>query len=348
MATNDSEHDAEVRALLRQAAAAGQVDAGRAARVRAAVHAEWKGSRPRRRVLPAPRWIAAAAAAGVVLAVVMARPWDRVEPAPPLSSAPPLAAVRYVAGSVTGLTGAGATPAPLRVGDALTAGAEITIGAVGPNGSQGAMLALADGVEVRVAAGTELALDGPGRLDLRRGAIYVDTSPRAGATAPTPIEVRSGGSVIRDVGTRFVVHGGTTVVVAVRDGQVQLERDGADYSAGPGQAIEVTPGGRVAVSEAPAYGPRWDWIVGAAPPQPVDGRTLADFLAWVEREGGRTVRFADAAVGAAADRTLVYGRIDGLTVDEALAVVLPSCGLAHRVDGGVITIEAGDDARPRR
>jgi hypothetical protein len=42
--------------------------------------------------------------------------------------------------------------------------------------------------------------------------------------------------------------------------------------------------------------------------------------------------------------TIVYGGIERLTVEEALDVVLPSCGLARRTDGDVITIVAADDA----
>ena len=42
--------------------------------------------------------------------------------------------------------------------------------------------------------------------------------------------------------------------------------------------------------------------------------------------------------------TVVYGAIERLTVDEALDVVLPSCGLARRTDGDVITIVSADDS----
>jgi hypothetical protein len=38
--------------------------------------------------------------------------------------------------------------------------------------------------------------------------------------------------------------------------------------------------------------------------------------------------------------TIVYGAIEHLTVEEALDVVLPSCGLARHMDGDVITIVA--------
>jgi len=80
------------------------------------------------------------------------------------------------------------------------------------------------------------------------------------------------------------------------------------------------------------------------PPQ-LEGRPLTEFLAWAEREGGRPIRFADPALERANAATIVYGAIERLTVDEALDVVLPSCGLARRNDGDVITIVAADDAK---
>ena len=217
-----------------------------------------------------------------------------------------------------------------------------------PGTGQGMTFILADGVEVRVDARTQLRINGPRHLDLQSGQIYIDTNGRSAGVDHEPIEIVAGGSLIRDVGTRFLVRSSSAVDVFVREGRVQLERGPVRHEVGAGERLEIAAGGRVSVTTAPIFGAMWDWIVRAAPPQEVEGRTLAEFLAWVEREGGRAIRFADAAVGREAARTRVYGAIDGLSVDEALAAVLPSCGLAHRVDGAVITIVASDDARTLR
>ena len=100
----------------------------------------------------------------------------------------------------------------------------------------------------------------------------------------------------------------------------------------------------ILVSEAPTSGADWDWIVRATRPPQLEGRPLPEFLAWAEREGGRPIRFADPALERANAATIVYGAIEHLTVEEALDVVLPSCGLARRTDGDVITIVPADDA----
>jgi hypothetical protein len=85
--------------------------------------------------------------------------------------------------------------------------------------------------------------------------------------------------------------------------------------------------------------------VRAALPRQTGGRSLADFLAWVEREDGRKIVFDNPAIERSAATTVVYGTIDGLTVEEALEVVLPSCGLTHRAGRAVIRILAADDRR---
>jgi hypothetical protein len=101
------------------------------------------------------------------------------------------------------------------------------------------------------------------------------------------------------------------------------------------------------LSPSAGFGADWDWIVRAVRTPPIEGRSLAEFLAWVEREGGRQIRFRDRALERSAATTIVYGAIDGLSVEEALSVVLPTCGLAHRTDNGTVLIFAADEPRSR-
>ena len=74
----------------------------------------------------------------------------------------------------------------------------------------------------------------------------------------------------------------------------------------------------------------------------MEGKTLGAFLDWVSREGAWTVTFADRRFSEAARATVLHGRPDllkGLTPAEALDVVLPTCGLRHRIDGHRVVIE---------
>jgi ferric-dicitrate binding protein FerR (iron transport regulator) len=153
------------------------------------------------------------------------------------------------------------------------------------------------------------------------------------------------GTVIRNIGTRYEVRlSDAELRVRVRDGRVEVSSAFGMREADGGNQLRVTESG-ILSGPASTSGADWEWIVRAARPPQLEGRPLTEFLAWAEREGGRPIRFADRALERANAATIVYGTIDRLTVEEALDVVLASCGLARRTDEDVITIVAGDDAR---
>jgi ferric-dicitrate binding protein FerR (iron transport regulator) len=173
--------------------------------------------------------------------------------------------------------------------------------------------------------------------------VYLDSSHRTGPPDPVAILVR--GTVIRDIGTRYEIRlSDDGLRVRVRDGRVEVSSAFGVREADRGGQLKVTATG-IQSGRASTSGADWDWIVRAVPPPQLEGRPLTEFLAWAEREGGRPIRFADPAMERANAATIVYGAIADLTVEEALDVVLPSCGLARRTDGDVITIVATNDAR---
>ena len=92
---------------------------------------------------------------------------------------------------------------------------------------------------------------------------------------------------------------------------------------------------------APPFGDEWAWILRGTRFR-LEGATLAQFLQWIEVEGGRTVELTDAAIASAADRTVLHGSIAGLSVEEALDAVLPTIGMTYRTDGARVIL-----TRPR-
>jgi ferric-dicitrate binding protein FerR (iron transport regulator) len=206
-----------------------------------------------------------------------------------------------------------------------------------------AAIVLANGVELRLDSNTAITLDSDRSMSLVRGALYIDSSHRTGP--PETVAIVARGTVIRDIGTRYEVRlSDQELRVRVRDGRVEVSGAFGMREADRGGQLRVTSSGIVS-GRASTAGADWDWIVRATQPPQLEGRPLPEFLAWAEREGGRTIRFADPALERDNAATIVYGAIERLTVEEALDVVLPSCGLARRTDGDVITIVAADDAR---
>jgi hypothetical protein len=114
-----------------------------------------------------------------------------------------------------------------------------------------------------------------------------------------------------------------------------------DFDAAAGTELRLEPGRDPARATSAPYGDDWAWVERVRAPFEIDGVTLGAFLDWASRESGRSWRFAaNVADAGEAVAVLVHGSIDGLTVEEALSTVLPSCGLRHRVDGDALMIES--------
>ncbi len=323
--------DAVVRDLLRRPRPRA-VDADRAARVRPAVHAAWKDAAGATRYWK--RGFTIAAAAVLVSAIALTLVNSLRERGAPQAAAP-LASSLFITSEVVfehdGQARAG------RVGEELGPGTRIkTYGGR-------ATIVLANGVELRLDSNTDITLDTERSVSLARGAVYLDSSRRTGP--PEPVAIVARGTVIRDIGTRYEVRlSDQELRVRVRNGRVEVLSAFGMREAESGGQLSVTAAG-ILPGRASTSGADWDWVVRATRPPQLQGRPLPEFLAWAEREGGRPIRFADPALERANAATIVYGAIENITVEEALDVVLTSCGLARRSDGDVITIVAADDAR---
>jgi ferric-dicitrate binding protein FerR (iron transport regulator) len=323
------DRDATVRDLLRQPRPAA-VDAARAARVRPAVYAAWKEAAGGTRRWK--RWVALAAAAVLVFAIALTLV-NRPEPGAP-QAAVPIASTLFVTSEVVFQQDEQARAG--RIGEQLRPGTRIT------THDGRAAIVLANGVELRLDSNTDITLDTDRSMSLASGALYLDSSHRTGQ--PQTVAIVARGTVIRNIGTRYEVRvSDQELRVRVRDGRVEVSGPFGMREADGGGQLRVTSSGIVA-GRAPTSGADWDWIVRATRPPQLEGRPLPEFLAWAEREGGRPIRYADPALERANAATIVYGAIERLSVEEALDVVLPSCGLARRTDGDVITIVAADDA----
>src|SRR3954468_13882524 len=325
------DRDDAMRELLRQPRPLADDDV-RAARVYRAVHAAWRdtadGTRNRRRGVA----IAAAAVLVVAFGLTFVN-WPRERGAP--QAAAPIASTLFVTSEVVfqhdGQARAG------RVGEGLGPGTRINT-----YGGRAAIV-LTNGVELRLDSNTAITLDTERSMSVTRGAVYLDSSHRTGP--PETMAIVARGTVIRDIGTRYEVRlSDEELRVRVRDGRVEVSSAFGMREADRGGQLMVTSSG-ILSGRASTSGADWDWIMRAIGAPQLEGRPLTEFLAWAEREGGRPIRFANAAIERANAATIVYGTIEHLTVEEALDVVLPSCGLARRTDDDVITIVAADAAK---
>jgi len=324
MAERMPEDDGDIAALLRLAGEPEPVPRAASGRVQVAVRAAWRAELARRAARR--RWSFAAAAAAVLAGAALwtlARSPRLGAPAP----GPPLATVQAASGG-----------GPLAAGAALARGARVATQA----GQRLALRLTASGASLRLDAGTELVLVSGDELCLEAGAIYVDTgAPRAGG-APALL-VRTALGAVTDVGTQFEVRlADAAVAVRVREGRVRLSRAGGVDEAEQGTELVLDASGHLERGSVAIHGPHWGWTLAALPPLELQDRTLREFLGWAARESGWTLSFAEPSIERSAPDVRLSGSIAGLTPGEALAAVLPTCGLTHRVEDGRLIVSSRD------
>ena len=244
-----------------------------------------------------------------------------------------------------------------RPGLSLPAGTVIET-AAGEDG--GLAVRLQGGSAARFDGGSQATLKQADQIELRRGAVYVDSRPGTvdnTGDAGQAVEVRTTFGLVRDIGTQFEVRlvGGHEPAssnqdqvagsgqapasasgrlrVRVREGRILFTgTDGDEHRAAAGEELLVSASGTVERSEMPIYGPHWQWVLATAPVPEVEGRPLSLFLDWLEREGGWSLQYEPAS-RELAEETMLFGTIHGLSADEATPMVFAGSGLVYRLEG---------------
>jgi hypothetical protein len=146
---------------------------------------------------------------------------------------------------------------------------------------------------------------------------------------------------IRDVGTQFEVRTlDEGLRVRVREGRVVWRDRGHDETVAAG--MEAMRGADGAITQRPLspYGPEWGWVLAAAPPFRIEGRTVGEFLTWAAREAGLELRWVEPKLATSAAKVILHGDIGDVGPIEAPALVLPTCGLVSKVEEGGLLVEA--------
>jgi len=227
---------------------------------------------------------------------------------------------------------------PASAGLALEAGQSLETGAGGRAG-----ITMPGIASLRLDHGTRLRLAAADRLVIERGTLYVDAGIERPGESRLLVETPAG--VVRHVGTQYEVRiEGPDVRLRVREGHIEWRsRTGAVERGQAGEQLTIGANGDVARGASPSYGETWEWIGGATPAIDIEGRPLAQFLAWAGRELGREVVFATPGVRREAASIVVHGSIAGLTPREALDAVLATTSVRGTIDEGQIVVSGGSD-----
>lgn len=280
----------------------------------------------------------AALAAGLALAALgFFLLWGE-GPAAPAAS---VARVAALAGEPTYQLPGSTSRRPLAVGTELGPGSEVATPGEAPEAH--VALALDGGASLRLDRGSRVRLQKAGNVELLAGAVYVDTGPELGH--PRTLAIATPFGVARDLGTQFEVRllaeARGALRLRVREGAVILERPGGAEPLPPVPAgVELTVGRTGEGERRPVatQGEEWRWALLAAPPFEIEGKKLAELLAWVARETGWALRFEPPGLEAETRNIELHGSIARLTAEDAPKAVLPGAGLGYRLEGGVLEI----------
>jgi ferric-dicitrate binding protein FerR (iron transport regulator) len=326
--------DAAVESLLRLSGAREPVPADRMQRLRAAAHADWRQRVRGRRRQRVVAWSVGGLAAAAALVLAVRQTTDVGQGT---DAAPIFATVEALSGGARLATSAGGNETvPMQVGDHVPAGHEAFT-----TGAGAATLHLAGGALLRMDGGTVLRLAAADAVVLTKGAVYIESGGEAS------LEVRTDIGVVRDIGTKFEVRlTPAGLRVRVREGAVQVRRDRQQHDAHTGDEITLdASGSAIRRTIRVDDDADWTWATGARSPFEIEGRSLREFLDWIAEENGWQLLYADSAVEDKARTTTLHGSIQGLTAEQALAAVLPTSGLEHRLERGVLSIQRGGGAK---
>lgn len=180
---------------------------------------------------------------------------------------------------------------------------------------------LASGHSVRLDESSKIRVLGRAALALDRGAVYVDS----GGRASQPLRLETPFGEVRETGTRYEVRlEADSLRIRVHEGSVTLVAEGGLYPVGALSELEID--GRGAVTTL-------------AVPRSIEGLTARAFLDRIAREGGWTLEFASEEAARIAAETRIQGDVSGMTPEQALEAVLPTCGLTHRLEDSRLIVD---------
>ena len=202
-----------------------------------------------------------------------------------------------------------------------------------------AALTFPGNISVRLDRDTHIVRLNPQHIVLRQGAVYVDAGLAPHESA-RHLQIDTPSGSVSHVGTQYEVRllpVGTRI--RVREGRVELGGPAPVILQARDQLL-VSGSGLITRTSIAPDSSEWDWAVQAAPAFEIEGRSLAQFLAWAGRELGCEIVYATPEAKAESMRAVLNGSTAGLTPTEALAAVLPTTRLRSLRREGKILIES--------
>jgi ferric-dicitrate binding protein FerR (iron transport regulator) len=200
------------------------------------------------------------------------------------------------------------------------------------------------GGNLRIARASAIEIRAPDVVSLSRGELYVDIPPDAQGANSFRVLTRAG--EFRHVGTQFsVLISADLTTLRVREGEVVWSGAAGESTVAAGTEVTLDRNGKATRRQIATAGRDWSWTEAMAPDVVIENRPLLEFLHWFARETGRRLEI-DEASRQQAHSILMHGSVRGLTVTEALSVVMATtASLKYELPEGVIRVSSTSDSK---
>jgi hypothetical protein len=307
--------------------------------IRNAAEEAWRALAHRQRRKTSRRriaWLAAAALAAVAVTLFLQKPSTTVPMADPVE-------IAYVAVS-SGTSwieesGAGRRH-EARADDVVNAGSFLETSVDGSSASRIA-IRFRSGANLRLDVGTRILIESESRIELLRGAVYLDSEPNLQGS---DLVVATALGEVYEIGTQFEARLltnselGRRLRVRVREGEVRIEQDEKIFEASMGEGLTVLSDGKTLTEEILPYDSSWDWILEMAMPLS-EGVTCRGFLHWLGRETGWRIIVSPELEDRLDSNELVGAQLFNDTKpNENLDLKLASCGLDYAREAGQLVV----------
>ena len=199
-------------------------------------------------------------------------------------------------------------------------------------------VSFADALSLRLDENTQLRFDSHDHVTLLAGSLYVDSG---GLGAGPPLVITTPAGEVRHIGTQFQVRVSADATgIRVREGRVALRPSGgsADRMVAAGDLLEVRGGEERWQHGLASFGDAWEWSAGISPALAIEDRPMAEFLAWMAREHGWQLQYADEGLQQRTHDIRLHGSLEGLRPEAMLERVSLVTGLPVEASDGVLRV----------
>jgi ferric-dicitrate binding protein FerR (iron transport regulator) len=198
-----------------------------------------------------------------------------------------------------------------------------------------------DGGSLRIDENTMVVFEAPDQVYLQQGRVYFDSEADPLSSQPAQSDaiefsIRTDHGVLRHLGTQYMTRvGADELVISVREGVVSIDGN-VTARASAGQQFAISASGSLSIDDTNGVD-GWEWVEKSTPAVNLSNRFVAEALAWVSRESGRTIRYATVEAESLARTEKLRGDWD-VEPSRAIELFMMTVDLNARIEGEVIVV----------